>query len=429
MDKNFDKELFFAWIKEIYTWVDNTLFSVSALYEIILFAISAVLAFVLAQIIKVSLKKITSDKEFFSKTYAEVALRIVRERIMGVLCFIELFITSHVFEFLGFSNHLLRMFTSLVGAWVGIKLLSYLIRNRFIRNFVSGIIWIAAALNTVGLLEKTTQLLSVASVTIGETTISLYMILKGFIIFIIMLWMAKHLSLFTEKGLRKTESFSVSMRALVGKTVKISIYVVAVVITLNTVGIDLTAFAVFSGALGVGIGFGLQKVVANVISGFILHMDNSIRQGDTIAIDDKFGRVNSIGARYSSVTVWDGTEYLIPNEDFITNRVVNWTHSNSQILIYLDVGVSYSSDMDEVKKLILEAVSKVSRIVRPGDSKCFMKEFGDSSVNFRVSFWINDPQNGIINIKSEVLFNIWNSFKENNIEIPFPQRDVHMIKS
>lgn len=157
-------------------------------------------------------------------------------------------------------------------------------------------------------------------------------------------------------------------------------------------------------------------------------MDNSIKPGDIIQLEDKFGTVHKMGARYVSVVAWDGMEHLIPNEEIITSRVVNWTHSNNRVLLSMQIGVSYKSDLHLVKKLILEATEPFERIEKDPGPNCYLAGYGDSSVDFKLYYWIDDPENGTINIKSDVYFAIWDLFKKNNIEIPFLQRDVY-IKS
>ncbi len=195
---------------------------------------------------------------------------------------------------------------------------------------------------------------------------------------------------------------------------------------MSTVGIDLTAFAVFSGAVGVGIGFGLQKVVSNLISGVILLMDKSVKPGDVITVGETYGWINTLGARYASVVTRDGTEYLIPNEDIITQQVVNWSYSNNAVRLKIPIGISYKADVRKAIALCLEAAAEVERVVDQPKSVCLLKGFGDSSVDLELRIWISDPQNGVSNVKSQVLLLVWDKFHAHDIEIPFPQRDLHI---
>ena len=192
------------------------------------------------------------------------------------------------------------------------------------------------------------------------------------------------------------------------------------------VGIDLTALAVFTRALGVGLGFGLQKVVSNFVSGIILLMEKSVKPGDVIAVDDSYGWVQSLGARYVSVLTRDGIEHIIPNEDFITQKVENWSFSNNDLRLKMDVGVSYDTDVEKAMALCLEAVREQDRVKSKELAVCFLKGFGDSSVDLELRFWIDDPAEGCGNVKSKIYLSIWHKFKKHGIEIPYPQRDLHI---
>jgi small-conductance mechanosensitive channel len=195
---------------------------------------------------------------------------------------------------------------------------------------------------------------------------------------------------------------------------------------MSGLGIDLTAFTIFSGAVGVGIGFGLQKVVSNFISGIIILMDRSIKPGDTISLGETFGWIRELRARFVSVVTRDGREYLIPNEDFITREVINWSFSNELVRLDVEFGVSYDSDPHQVSELAIEAARGVDRVDPSRDPVCWMTGFGDSSLDFILRFWIRDPQNGLANIRGKVLLALWDAFKANAIAIPFPHREVIM---
>jgi small-conductance mechanosensitive channel len=265
--------------------------------------------------------------------------------------------------------------------------------------------------------------------TVGQLRISLYLVIKSFLVMTLFIWGARYLSTLTEHIIETSETLTPVVKVLISKLIRISFMTIAIVVGMGSLGIDLTAFAVFSGAIGVGIGFGLQKVVSNLISGIILLMDNSLKPGDVIEVGDKYGWIEAMNARYVSIKVWDGTEQLIPNEDMITNKVINWSYTNNLILISVNFGVSYKSDLHLVRKLALDSLQNLERILTEPSAQCYLIEFGDSSVNFKLAFWINDPKNGLANIKSAVLFNLWDIFQANNIEIPFPQRDIHIKRT
>ncbi|MBT6547667.1 MAG: mechanosensitive ion channel, partial [Gammaproteobacteria bacterium] len=205
------------------------------------------------------------------------------------------------------------------------------------------------------------------------------------------------------------------------------IYLVAFLVGLDFVGIDLTTLTVFSGAVGIGLGFGLQKIASNFISGLILLMEKSIEEGDLIELSDgTFGYIRRASARYTLVETFDSKEILVPNEDLITSRVVNWTFSNSSARIEIELGVAYDSDIDLAHDLILAAAREHPRCAIKPEPACFLRFFGDSSVNFILHFWVEDVTLGRWPTQSEVMFSIWRKFKDNGIEIPFPQRDLHI---
>ena len=213
---------------------------------------------------------------------------------------------------------------------------------------------------------------------------------------------------------------------LFGKLIRVLLFTIAIVVGLNSVGIDLTAFAVFSGAIGLGIGFGLQKVFSNLISGVILIMDRSVKPGDVIAIGDTYGWINSLSARYVSLITRDGTEHLITNEEMISQRVENWSFSNRLVRLRIGFGISYRSDLRKAMELAIEAAGEPDRILEDPKPVCHLLGFGDSSVNLELRVWIRDPQNGLTNVKSQVLLGIWDRFQEHGVEFPFPQHDLHL---
>lgn len=313
---------------------------------------------------------------------------------------------------------------SLVSAWAMIRLGSSVIKSRFWSKTLAFSMWTIAALNIVGWLDETITILDKAEMSIGGHQLSVLLLLKGGIILAILLWIAGIASDGMERALWRSQ-LSPSQKVLFHKLAKISFIGIALLFGLNVVGIDFTAFAVFSGALGIGIGFGLQKVFANLMSGFILLMDKSIKPGDVIAVADTYGWVNRLGARYVSILTRDGKEHLIPNETLITQPVENWTYTDDKIRIHIPIGVSYNSDVPLVKNLLLEVAQKNPRILKDPKPVCLISGFGDNSVDFEIRGWIKDPVNGISNVRSSVYGDIWKIFKENNIVIPFPQRDTN----
>lgn len=311
-------------------------------------------------------------------------------------------------------------------AWVGIALLSRIIRNRALSAVVAGLVWFYVALILLNIDDDMGQLLDAAGFSVGGFRLSILLIIKMLLLMGTLLWGAVALGNFLANQLEKLDDLSPSLRVLLGKVVKITLIITAALAGIASLGIDLTIFAVFSGAIGVGLGFGLQKVVSNFISGIIILMDRSIKPGDTITLGETFGWIRELRARFVSVVTRDGREYLIPNEDFITHEVVNWSFSDQLVRLDVDFGVSYDSDPHEVIALAIAAAVDCRRVYPERKPVCWMTEFGDSSINFILRFWISDPRQGLTNIRGVVMLALWDSFKANGIQIPYPHREIIM---
>ena len=216
---------------------------------------------------------------------------------------------------------------------------------------------------------------------------------------------------------------------LISKFIKFTLLTVATLAALTSIGLDLTALTVFSGAVGIGIGFGLQKVASNLISGIIILMDRSIKPGDVIALGDTFGWIHSLKARYVSVVTRDGIEYLIPNEVFVSDRVINWSYSDRKVRIELRFGVDYKSDPHQVRAIAVEAVSQIDRVLEKPPPVCHVTAFGDSSIDFVLRLWIEDPQSGLTNLRGQAYLALWDAFKDAGIAIPYPHREVFVHQS
>ncbi len=312
----------------------------------------------------------------------------------------------------------------LAAAWLLIAVLSRIIRSRSLARLITIVGWSIAALSITGWLDSVMVGLDSLAFNIGDFRLSALTVLKGAFALIGLIWLATFTGNFANSRIQRIEDLTPSLRVLLGKFIKISLMIIALAVALSSIGLDLTALTVFSGAVGVGIGFGLQKVVSNFISGIIILLDKSIKPGDTISLGDTFGWIRELRARFVSVVTRDGKEYLIPNEDLITQQVVNWSFSDDLVRIDVPFGVSYDSDPHEVTKLSLEILDDIDRVSKRKKPVCWMTEFGDSSINFVLRFWIRDPQNGLTNIRGTVLLALWDQFKANNISIPFPHREI-----
>ena len=273
-----------------------------------------------------------------------------------------------------------------------------------------------------------------ATLEIGSISFSMWDAVVLMLVFLLVLLLAWGVTRLIRLGLRRATKLDSSQRLLTEKISTILVWAVAFLIGIDLLNIDLTALAVFSGAFGLAIGFGLQKTFGNLIAGIILLMDKSIKPGDVISVADAagnegFGQIRKIGIRAISVVTRDQTEYLIPNENLMINQVVNWSYSSRDVRVKAPIGVSYGSDLELVEELLYKAVEETPRILTTPKARVNIMGFGDSSVDFELRFWIRDPESGMANIRSDVYKRIWQLFRENDIEIPFPQNDINLRRN
>ncbi|MGB0630889.1 MAG: mechanosensitive ion channel family protein [Alphaproteobacteria bacterium] len=411
------------WVEELRLWAEQDLITVSTGIQAGCIVLAFLIALLLAKPARRSYRKIF---DWLPDRWRDAVARQASELSLPILWLLLQIAALILAQAMGWADHLLNVTVSLLTAWVAIRIVSQLIRDPTWGRLFALSAWLIAALNIVGLLSPALLLLDAASLSIGEVRISALTVIKGVVTLILLLWLASITSRLLEQRVQNLPNLTPSVQVLIGKMIKIVLVTIAILAAVNAVGIDLTALAVFSGAVGVGLGFGLQKVVANFVSGIILLLDRSVKPGDTIAVAGQYGRVDSLGARYASVITRDGIEHLIPNEEFISTRVENWSYSNEFIRLKKIVGVHYKSDIHKARDLCLEAAGEVDRILKDPKPACLLREFNDSSVDLEIRFWIRDPMNGRANVTSELLFGIWDRFAEHGIEIPYPQRDLHL---
>lgn len=332
-------------------------------------------------------------------------------------------------SFAAYPDRIVRIAVSLLAAWVVIGLASRLFRDRLLSRAVAVIAWSIAALNILGVLDLAVMILDSAAITFGSMRISALTVIKGVLALAVLLWAASVVSGILDRRIQNTRGLTPSVRVLFTKLAKVLLMAIAVVAALESVGMDLSAFTVFTGALGVGLGFGLQKTVANLFAGVLILMDRSIKPGDIIEVGGTYGWVNALSGRYVSVATRDGIEHLIPNEDFITQRVANWSYTNDEVRLKTAIGISYDSDLRQAMELAVQAALENKRTLQAPKPLCVIKEFGNSSINLELRLWIKDPRNGITNVRSEVMLAIWDKFREAGVRFPYPQRDVHLSAS
>ncbi|WP_366915062.1 mechanosensitive ion channel domain-containing protein [Antarcticimicrobium sp.] len=325
-------------------------------------------------------------------------------------------------------SYLIGIAATLATAWLVIAMLSRFVQNRTLRRLLTWGAWIYATLFALEVLDGTLAFLDSLVLGVGSLSLSVLTMLKALLMIVALLLLARLLTQTATRSLQGNEDMSPSMRVLAIKAVQVVVYGFVVITGIRALGFDLTGLALLSGAVGVGIGFGLQKVVSNLVSGIIILLDRSIKPGDVISLGETFGWIDSLGARYVSVVTRDGKEYLIPNEDLITSQVVNWSYTNKFVRLDIHFGTSYGDDPHKVRAVAVAAAKKVSRVLsQPNPPVCHITGFGDSSVDYILRFWITDPSDGLTNIKGNVFLALWDAFQENGISIPFPQREVRHL--
>src|SRR5437762_2937173 len=242
---------------------------------------------------------------------------------------------------------------------------------------------------------------------------------------LVALWVASIASNFVESRITRSADLTPSIQVLMIKVIRLALMVFAVAVVLSAAGINLSAMAIFSGAAGVGIGFGLQKIVADFVSGIILLADKSVKPGDLITIGDTTGRINEMKTCYISVAAGDGREFLIPNEDLVTQKVVNWTYTDKNTLVKVNFGTNYDADPRLVCKLAAEIATTAPRAIKGKPPNCILTEFTEAGMKFSLTFWIADPD-GMDNVKSDVMLALWDAFKREGIRVPYPVREIRV---
>ena len=411
----------------VYQWIDNTFHDPDVLTQLFIIAACVIAAGFIYVVIKRKLQKKIDGSEMPIR--AKRIATNLRRLLLPTLALIFIFISSIIAasESIGLNIALNFGVMQVLMAWIVVRISVQFIENSLVRNIFSIGIWIVLALSIFGVLEQTTATLDAVGFNIGEFRVSALAIIKGIFALFALLYLAIFVSTFAERRILQIKSLNRSSQVLVAKVMRVTLVVVALLIGVTSAGIDLSLFAVFGGAVGLGIGFGLQKGISNLFSGMLLLLDRSIKPGDVIEIPDigTFGWVNEMAARYTEIVTRDNKSFLITNEDFITQRVVNWSHGNSLIRISVDFGVHYNSDPEEVIAVAIDTAQKPKRVVDTREPVCWITEFGDSSVNFTLRFWIKDAENGLTNVRGEVLLELWKAFKKHDIQIPYPHREVY----
>lgn len=332
------------------------------------------------------------------------------------------------------STHLLNLAVPLLLSMFSIQLCFFFLRSLFnpgaglraVERVVSWMIWGLVALHIAGYLDEVIAALDAIGFSIGKQHISLYTGLLGIVSVIVTLLAALSLGRLFENRLNASGALNLNMRVALSKIVRSLLLLLAVLIALPLVGIDITVLSVFGGALGVGLGLGLQKIASNYVSGFTLLLENSIRIGDMVEVGGRYGQVRQIATRYTLLRDLDGTETILPNETMVTSPVINHSLTDKDNRIFLPIQVAYGSDLGKVRQLMFDAATAHPKVLDAPRPAVLLKGFGESGIDMELAVWINTPDEGERLLRSELNWAVWEAFQTANIEIPYPQRVLHM---
>jgi len=342
----------------------------------------------------------------------------------------KLFLANHM------HTGVLVLASKLLLAMAVIRLAVYGLRYIFspsgwlktVEHAIVWFVWIILALHLSGFLVQFLDVLKDIKFTLGKNQVNLLMILQGIGTIIMALFIAMWFSRLIEKRLLAQEHVSMNMRVVMVKLIRIFFVVVAFLLGLSAVGLDITLLSVFGGALGVGLGFGLQKIASNYVSGFIILLDESMKIGDLLTIQDHYGVITDLRSRYTVLRKLDGTQVVIPNETLITSSVVNHSYSDKNVRIQMPVQVSYQTDLKFVLSLLKDIVVNHPRALKDPTPSVQIAAFADSGIDLLVSVWIGDPEQGTMQMQTEIYLEVWDAFKQHGISIPFPQREVRLLQ-
>lgn len=413
---------------QILEWFTTHIWTGSFAIQFIMLSVAFVLAFILNRAVQPKCNDLVNKLSVPYKL-TEVFHSCLK-LFLPFLAMVFIFIGTRIIsmENFGFPITFAQAISKLLLAWIFIGLIAQFIENRFARNIIAFTVLGLIALSIFGILDQTMTTMDAIGFNLGKFRLSALSVAKGILGIFILMYIALFLAKITDKRLATVRSLNPSSRVLISKISRVFLITTALLIGVTSAGIDLSLFAVFSGAVGLGVGFGMQKVVSNLFSGMLLLLDQSIKPGDIIELDNTFGWVNHMGARYTEIVTRDNKSYLVPNEEFITQRVINWSHGNTLVRVETAFGVHFDSDPHEVRRLAIEAANKPDRVVDSPAPVCHLVEFGESSIRFVLRYWIKDAEKGLVNTKGDVMLALWDILKENGVKIPYPHREIFIHK-
>jgi small-conductance mechanosensitive channel len=407
----------------------------SLLWQIAAIIVSVALGWTLAKLLRKYFGRNENHGHIMEFGVESIGRVVPPMLIVGLLALSRL----ALLEYYKHPNNLIKVAMPIFASLAVIRFTVYLLRRVFARRgeISSGmmafekifqvLVWLAFVLYITGLWDDVFRYMDSTFVPMGKYKVTIADILQAIVSVAVMLMLALWAGTALEEWLMRLQGMHTSMRVVMSRTARAVLILVAVLASLSLVGIDLTVLSVFGGALGVGLGLGLQKIASNYVSGFIILLDRSLTIGDMITVDKYSGKVTQINTRYTVLQALDGMESIIPNEMLVSGAVQNSSLSSSMVNISTKVSVSYDTDVDEVLKLLEEAALSVERVNKERTPSATLLSFGADGLDLQVGFWIDDPENGRGGVTSDVNRAIWRALKEHNISVPFPQREMRII--
>ncbi len=330
---------------------------------------------------------------------------------------------------------LLHLASKLLLAMAAIRLVVYVVRYivapggmlKTLENTVAGLIWMMMALHLSGLLPEILTALEGIKFSVGKNPVNLLLVLQALLTIIVTIFIALWVSRLVENRLMRAQDINMNLRVVFAKLLRVLLLFIAVLIALSAVGLDITMLSVFGGALGVGLGFGLQRIASNYVSGFIILLDKSMQIGDVVTVDSHYGVVSDLRTRYLVLRKLDGTEVIIPNEILITNPVINHSFTEHKARVQMPIRVSYDSSLELAMQLMQEVAARHPRVLVDPEPTVQIKGFGENGIDLMLSIWIPDPEEGSSVLQSEIYLEVWRTFQANKISIPYPQREVRIL--
>ncbi|KCZ92666.1 mechanosensitive ion channel family protein [Hyphomonas johnsonii] len=409
-------------------WIHDQIVQPDFLISIGLQLGAILLALLIGLTFSVPLKRLVtvSLRRFFEPPRGE-ALTILRKGVRPALWALLLFGALSLLSGLDQPTILVRIALSLAVAWTAIRVATGFLPSE-LRRPIASLTWIFAILFVFGVLPEVIDWLSAIGPKFGvgdsAKRISPIFVIQAVITAALFMYAASWLAAKMKRRVNTLPKVEPSIRILIGSTIQIALFVAAALLTLAGLGIPVEGLAVLGGAIGLGLGFGMQKVVSNFVSGIILLSERSIKPNDVIEVGTTFGVVESLGLRYTSVTTQEGKEFLIPNEQLVTDKVVNWSFSNRRVRISKELRIDYISDLEEAIAIVIEAAKATPRVIKWPEPVCLVKDFTDEGIQLEMRFWIVDPEHGTANVASNILREVWKRFTENGMSTPLRRKEI-----